>query len=183
MILVKNKQYKQSLSLRGRTKNKGFTLISKACERGFTLIELLVVISIIGILATLMISRYGMAEKSARDAERKSDLNQYRIALENYASQTGGVYPSRPNEGDASSGVPCTSLSPNYMSICPQDPRQEVGETTYQYSYDTNGTAGEIDATDYILWARMETGSGFWYLCSDGRASEKTSQPASTDCF
>ncbi len=160
---------------------KNSKLKTQNLKLGFTLIELLVVISIIGILATLMISRYGMAEKSARDAERKSDLNQYRIALENLASQTGGVYPARPAEGDASSGVPCTTLSPNYMSVCPQDPRQEVGETTYQYNYDTNGTAGEIDATNYILWAKMET-VDFWYLCADGRANEKTTAPAAGDC-
>ena len=158
---------------------------------GFTLIELLVVISIIGILATLMISRYGMAEKSARDAERKSDLNQYRIALENLASQTGGTYPVRLSAGDASdpAGEPCTSLtSGDYMSACPQDPRQEVGSTTYQYFYLSNGTAGMDDATHYILYVRTETGSGsttnFWYVCSDGRLGEKADSgtPGATDC-
>jgi prepilin-type N-terminal cleavage/methylation domain-containing protein len=155
MILTNNKEQ--------TTKNKGFTLI-----------ELLVVISIIGILATLMISHYGTAEKSARDAERKSDLNQYRIALENCASQTGGVYPSRPTEGDASSGVPCTTLNPNYMSVCPQDPRQEPdGEFYYRY---------QSDGLNYILWAKTETGSGYWYLCSDGRAGEKGTEPGAGDC-
>jgi prepilin-type N-terminal cleavage/methylation domain-containing protein len=161
---------------------RNLKLKTQNLKLGFTLIELLVVISIIGILATLMISHYGTAEKSARDAERKSDLNQYRIALENYASLTGGVYPSRPTEGDASSGVPCTTLSPKYMSVCPKDPRQEVGETTYQYNYKTNGTAGQIDATKYILWAKMEA-VDFWYLCANGKAGGKTTQPAlSPDC-
>ncbi len=144
---------------------------------GFTLIELLVVISIIGILATLLIARYGMAEKSARDTERKSDLNQYRIGLENFASQTGGLYPARPSRGDASDGEPCDALtSDDYLSQCPQDPRQEEDETTYLYLYHSNGTAGESDATNYILWARLETGTQphhHWYVCADGRAGEK----------
>ena len=159
----------------------------KITKRGFTLIELLVVISIIGILATLMISRYGMAEKSARDAERKSDLNQYRIALENLASQTGGIYPIKePSAGVASneSVEPCDSLKDgDYISACPMDPRQEEADTCDEYCY---LYLTDIDGLDYILWARTETGSGtnnFWYVCADGRASNKTSTPTSGDCF
>jgi len=169
MILTNNKQQ--------RTKNKGFTLI-----------ELLVVISIIGILATLMISRYGMAEKSARDAERKSDLNQYRIALENYAVKTGGVYPAYPTtvvDPSNPTGL-CGKLQPNYLSACPQDPRYETGGI-YIYQYLSDGTTvNENEATHYILYARTEAGSGsttnYWYLCSDGRAGEKTTAPAAGDC-
>lgn len=152
----------------------------KVQNRGFTLIELLVVISIIGILATLMISRYGMAEKSARDVERKSDLNQYRIALENLGSQTGGAYPIGEAVGDASIGQPCTDLTAgDYLSQCPQDPRQieDCSASTdfcYRYQTDTNGLK-------YILWAKVETGSetnNFWYVCADGRAGEKGSAPS-----
>ncbi len=158
-------------------------------KSGFTLIELLVVISIIGILATLMISRYGMAEKSARDAERKSDLNQYRIALENYAVKAGGVYPAYPTVVDPSNPTGlCGKLQPNYLSACPQDPRYEIGGI-YIYQYLSDGTTvGENEATHYILYARTETGSGsttnFWYVCSDGRVGEKADSgtPAKGDC-
>jgi len=180
----------KNLELKTQNLKRGFTLISRACERGFTLIELLVVISIIGILATLMISRYGMAEKSARDAERKSDLNQYRIALENYAVRTSGLYPVRATVSDASTnpGGLCGDLGTSYISKCPQDPRQDG--STYYYRYQTNNpgscSAGDDCATNYILWATMETGSGttnYWYLCANGKASEKTSTPAlSPDC-
>ena len=151
-------------------------------NKGFTLIELLVVISIIGILATLMISRYGMAEKSARDAERKSDLNQYRIALENYASQTGGTYPKRETAGIASneSTEPCDSLKDgDYISACPMDPRQEAADTCDEYCYQY--LTDEV-GLNYILFAKMETGLGYWYLCSDGRAGEKGTEPGAGDC-
>ncbi len=176
----------KNLKLKTQNLKLGFTLISRACERGFTLIELLVVISIIGILATLMISRYGMAEKSARDAERKSDLNQYRTALENYAVKTNGLYPSYTSAIDASGSL-CTKLGTNYISACPIDPRQEVGTCgDYCYRYQSDGTGGGTDsAIQYILWARMETGSGadnFWYLCANGKSSEKTGTPVKGDC-
>jgi prepilin-type N-terminal cleavage/methylation domain-containing protein len=154
----------------------------KVQNKGFTLIELLVVISIIGILATLLISRYGMAEKSARDTQRKSDLSQYRNALENYASQKGGAYPKRTTQGDAAVGEPCTSLSGvgKYLSICLTDPRSEPdGEFYYRYQTDAGGL-------NYVLGALMETGeetTNYWFICSNGISGAKGSVPSlSDDC-
>ena len=157
----------------------------KVQSKGFTLIELLVVISIIGILATLLISRYGMAEKSARDTQRKSDLNQYRNALENFASQSGGVYLERTTLGNASDSTiePCKSLSEDgkYLSTCPVDPRYEDGGEFY-YRYQT-GTGG----LNYVLGAKMETGdyeTNYWFVCSNGKSGVKESVPSlSDDCL
>jgi len=143
-------------------------------KSGFTLIELLVVISVIGILASLLLARFGTAEKSARDARRKSDLNQYRTALENYGIKTGGVYPVRTTVGDASSGQPCTTLKGSYLSDCPKDPRQDG--TTYYYRYQTDS-----QGLNYILWAKMET-SNYWYFCANGKAAEKSTSPGPSDC-
>lgn len=155
-------------------------------RRGFTLIELLVVISIIGILASLILARYGAAEKSGRDARRKSDLNQYRIALENYAVKTNGVYPIYSTLQNAATN-PCNTLNkpaptPSYMSSCPTDPREtpscSVSNNThycYRYITDTSGI-------NYLLWAKLENGN-FWYICANGKSAEKTSTPATSDCW
>ena len=158
--------------------NKVQSAKRKVQNKGFTLIELLVVISVIGILASLLLARFGTVEKSARDSRRKSDLNQYRTALENYSIKTNGVYPVRTTVGDASSGQPCTALSPSYLSVCPQDPRQDG--TTYFYRY-----LSDASGLNYILWARMETGAAvnYWYLCANGKAAEKpTTAPVASDC-
>lgn len=58
-------------------------------NKGFTLIELLVVISIIGILSTIAMTSLGGAKKKARDAVRRSHLNQISLALEQYQAQYG----------------------------------------------------------------------------------------------
>jgi len=170
-----------NFSRKARSRSAGQFPISNF---GFTLIELLVVISIIGILATLLISRYGMAEKSARDTQRKSDLNQYRTALENFTVRTSGLYPSRTSTCQAhDSSCLCSALSPTYLSVCPQDPRQDG--STFYYRYLSNGTGGNT-ATQYILFARMETGSGttnYWYVCANGKSGEKTTSPAASDCW
>jgi general secretion pathway protein G len=175
MKSISNIKYKQSLILGKQILKKGFTLISKACK-GFTLIELLVVISIIGILATLIMARFGGVEKSARDAKRKSDLNQYRTALENYAS----IYPiSTTLIPDFPVNNICTStstpvLSP-YIATCPNDPRYGTTGYTYQYQTDTNGLK-------YIMYAQLEAETNYYYVCSAGKIDKKPSAPGLSDC-
>ena len=118
----------------------------KKIKSGFTLIELLVVISIIGMLTALIVANYNAARSRARDAQRKSDLNQIKRALRMYYNdQTPTVYP-------ATGEVPFGSIWQTsdgamiYMKTVPQDP--SPGET---YSY-------QVDPSyqDFCLWAELE---------------------------
>ena len=142
-------------------------------KKGFTLIELLVVISIIGILAGLTLSSYSGAQKQARDTQRRSDLNQYRNALEAYAASNGGKYPSSGGAGacpSISDICGTASFSP-FVSSCPQDPLG--GERLYKYCADTTGTIGTPTSYKYRLFVRggLET-SGIWVVCYDGKAGK-----------
>lgn len=141
---------------------------------GFTLIELLVVISIIGILAGLTLSSYSGAQKQARDSQRKSDLNQYRNALEVYAGANGLKYPGYTTRTTASSttGLCATTRLGNMMSSCPADP------TTGTYYYRSNGdNTGNPTATQFVLWVQVETG-GCWEVCSTGKTGKLATCPS-----
>lgn len=58
-------------------------------KNGFTLVELLVVMAIIGILAAISIVSFQTSQTKARDAQRKSDLNQIGQTLEAYYNDKG----------------------------------------------------------------------------------------------
>ncbi|MEO0072964.1 MAG: prepilin-type N-terminal cleavage/methylation domain-containing protein [candidate division WOR-3 bacterium] len=63
-------------------------------NKGFTLIELLVVILIIGILLALMIPNFVLFQERARRTSVKNNMHVVQTALEAYAVDHYGVYPS-----------------------------------------------------------------------------------------
>jgi prepilin-type N-terminal cleavage/methylation domain-containing protein len=62
-------------------------------KKGFTLIELLVVVSIIGLLASIVLTALSSARGRAADAFRISEIHQLQIALDLYYN-THGQYPA-----------------------------------------------------------------------------------------
>jgi len=147
---------------------------------GFTLMELLVVIFIISILVALSLVSFGGSQRQARDTQRKSDLNQYRNALEAYAGANDGYYSSRTARQTASS-YPCDVLDGVFMSDCLDDPGNNPGTSPdNNYRYRTNGTGGaSATATQFVLWVYLETG-GIWEVCSDGRQGKLDINPPNT---
>jgi len=145
---------------------------------GFTLIELLVVISIIGILAGIGVGRYSAAEKQARDSQRKSDLNQYRVALENYSSSSNLTYPIRAC-GQVTNLCNFVIGASNFQTIylagsCLVDRRSASSGENYYYC---------SDGTDYVVWASLESG-GSYEACSNGKFGKLTTSvvPADSVC-
>ena len=132
-----------------------------AQKNGFTLIEFMVVMSLIAILSSLAIGNFMGSQKRGRDVRRQSDLNQYRIALENYASVFGSVYPA--GLSGAAQTVLATPLA-NYVSGFPTDPQGG----NYRY-------VSSADGSSYVLDACMEVQKKLFEMCSNGKSGVTTS--------
>lgn len=92
---------------------------------GFTLIELLVVISIIGIILGFAFVSFQETKKSARDTQRKADLEDVRSALEVFKADCGDYPSAVPTTGTSIKGdnIPTACSSNNtYMYTVPSDP-------------------------------------------------------------
>ncbi|QQG42269.1 MAG: prepilin-type N-terminal cleavage/methylation domain-containing protein [Candidatus Woesebacteria bacterium] len=116
---------------------------------GFTLIELLVTISIIGILIGLSVFGLQGARQSARDAKRKTDLEQIRSAVEIYKADCN-KYPltlGAQLKGDGLSTSSCLDTN-IYLSEVPFDPTSPNSDYKY-YS---------LDGSTYELCAALEQG-------------------------
>jgi len=144
--------------------------------KGFTLIELLVVIAIIGVLAGLSTFGFQGARESARDAQRKSDIAQYKNSLGVLASGNNGFYPARTaNNGKDAAGTLCADLG---LVSCPDDPIYPSNSSWQEYLYQSNGsTGGVLDATSYVLWAKLEKNDkgDYWVVCSTGQSGQISS--------
>lgn len=63
-------------------------------RRGFSLIELVIVVVIIGIIAAIAIPKMSRGAAGANDSATSQDLSQMRSAIDLFASEHGGTYPS-----------------------------------------------------------------------------------------
>jgi len=109
---------------------------------GFTLIEVLVAATIIALLTSIGVVSYQAANRQARDAKRKADLEQIRAALQIYRGDCG-AYPASVSFGGSLTGN-CTGSSVTYMQQVPQDSK-------FSYSYKSLSPRAS-----YVLCAHLE---------------------------
>ncbi len=121
-------------------------------QKGFTLIELLVVVAIIGILAAMVMVALSGARAKGRDARRKNDLREMKVALELYfADQRPEAYVATTAQETIDGTTDTLSaalLAGNYMKTVPVDPRNTGN---YVYTYESLNAAA-----DYELTATLE---------------------------
>lgn len=106
-------------------------------KNGFTLIELLVSITIVAILATIGLTMYSGAQKSAKIAKRSEDLRAVKNALEVYYS-VNKSYPTTDSKNKSTCVVSdeiIPGFVPKYMNAIPKDPSERGC-----YVYKSNGT-------------------------------------------
>ena len=140
-------------------------------KSGFTLIELLVVVAIISLLSSVVLASLNSARSKARDAKRKEDLHQIRLALQLYYDAYG-IYPSaKPNNACGSSteldwahsigtcGGQWLTADSNFYQFMPSVPVDPLNTganagssgTSYVYSYYPS-----LGGADYELIAQLE---------------------------
>jgi general secretion pathway protein G len=119
-------------------------------QSGFTIVELLIVIVVIGILAGLVLNTFNGIQASARDSERKTDLNAVQGHLESYFAKNG-YYPTDGNVADA------TWVSNNLQGLDPEALLDPTSGGAYTYgatpsSCDNSST----ECSDFTLSADAE---------------------------
>jgi general secretion pathway protein G len=102
------------------------------CKKGFTLVELVVVMSIISLLSSVVLANMNVYMAKARDARRKSDLEEMKKAIIIYYADHGS-YPSTGlgwwgqcstfgSHALSGSNGYIPNIAPAYMALLPVDP-------------------------------------------------------------
>jgi type IV pilus assembly protein PilA len=110
-------------------------------EKGFTLIELLVVILIIGILAAIAIPAFLNQRSKAYDAASKSNVRTAQTAMETYATDNNGSYPSAVDTSSATDSL--VKIEPSLKNT-PYVTGSGSG-STYSLTSVSNGPSGSPD--------------------------------------
>ena len=136
-----------------------------SARRGFTLIEMMVVIAVIGVLAATVIPSVQGVTMQARDARRKSDLNNIQWALESFYEENG-YYPPSDCGWDcngyrySTSGQPWIPELIPYLrgGTLPVDPINNAAApwSTGNYSYAYGNVGRTTYSPSYDLTAQLE---------------------------
>ena len=119
-------------------------------KKGFTLMEILIVMGIGILLMSISIFSISTARQKSRDGKRISDINQIRLALEQFYDACG----SYPNQlvSSANNGCTLSTTFGKFLGQIPTDPKTGVG-----YYYYAIGSGA--DCYNYHIAATLENAS------------------------
>lgn len=116
-------------------------------NKGFTLIELLVVISIIGFLASIVLSNLSEVQAQARDVRRIQDIRNIINALESYRTKNGH-FPCSGESDSTEADFLSELVDAKYLPAKPEDP---INSSAYNYFYWSFQGAPGGQCGQYIL--------------------------------
>ncbi len=121
-------------------------------KKGFTLVELLVTVSLIGLLSSVVLASLNNAKAKARDAQRKTTLNQLSLANELYAASNNGNYvPVQgwfSNRDCVGGNSNINLLTPTYISVVNDDPLHTFQSQPSYLHLPKDFTNGTINTTN-----------------------------------
>jgi prepilin-type N-terminal cleavage/methylation domain-containing protein len=157
---------------------------------GFTLIEIVLVLAIAGLILIIVFLAVSGAQRTRRDAQRKSDIARIAAAVNSYAANNNDhtpddpvrwsdfitTYINRSNFIDPLSGQPYDIPYRDWDSANHTDV-PTAGQVFIQMGHwcnqgsNSDGTSNPIAGNDinprnYAVWGGLENGG---YLCVDGR--------------
>jgi prepilin-type N-terminal cleavage/methylation domain-containing protein len=136
-------------------------MFKKGGMRGFTMVEILVAFAVIAILSTAAYTTLSSARARARDTERRSDIEQIRLALRLYVDANGS-YPSVPGGEQITTGSTIGNLLEPYLAPLPVDPLGSGIGNAYVYDSDIKCAVEGSDPvpSHIMIYARQTEGSG-----------------------
>jgi len=134
--------------------------INKIYTAGFSLIELLISIAIITMIASVVLASFEVAKGKAQDAQRITELNQLKNAIELYHVDHGHYPRQREGaNGKIGEGSGLDTLLRPYMTVIPTDPAGP-GHPQYYYYYDGEATCGGVGVVAVVFAFNMSQQSG-----------------------
>ena len=148
------------------------TALQQRQRKGFTLIELLVVVVIIGILASVALPSFVGAQDKARNASVSANISTIRMALEQYATDNNGSYPT-------SAGFAAAMLTNGYLpgNRMPKAPWSSAAQSTMLPPAGT--CAGQV-GVGHIAAGTASLSSLGSLITASGKVA---AAPSSNDCF
>jgi prepilin-type N-terminal cleavage/methylation domain-containing protein len=125
-------------------------------KKGFTLIELIISIAVISVLSGMAALAYTGVRARGRDAQRKNDLLQMKVALSAYYNAQSPLKYVASTSALTVTGTDAlsTALSPNYIRQMPQDPLYPT--TNYTYTYQSSTTIAGVADQAFSLKSTLE---------------------------